>query len=95
MKSILAIKKALFQGICKSLILVLLLKNMVLTSKDGFMYFEPLTFVPIDREAMDISLMTKKDMVRFNQYHKDVYEKISPFLDEKERIWLKEATQPF
>lgn len=65
-------------------------------NKDGqFMYFEPLTFVPIDREAMDISLMTKKDMVRFNQYHKDVYEKISPFLDEKERIWLKEATQPF
>ena len=57
-----------------------------------FMYFEPLTFVPIDKEAIDTSLMTGDEIEKINQYHKEVYRKISPYLSEAEADWLKEAT---
>ena len=38
--------------------------------------------------------MAEKDVELLNSYHKDVYEKISPYLDEEEKEWLKEATRP-
>ncbi len=58
-----------------------------------FMEFEYLTFVPIDLDALDLSLMEKKDIEYLNEYHRQVYEKISPYLPEEERQWLKEATR--
>lgn len=58
-----------------------------------FMEFEYLTFVPIDLEALDVGLMEKRDVEYLNEYHKQVYEKISPYLTEEERLWLKEATR--
>ncbi len=57
------------------------------------MEFEYLTFVPIDLDALDLSLMEKKDIEYLNEYHRQVYEKISPYLPEEERQWLKEATR--
>lgn len=58
-----------------------------------FMEFEYLTFVPIDLDALDVSLMEKRDIEYLNEYHRQVYEKISPYLNEEERRWLKEATR--
>lgn len=58
-----------------------------------FMKFETLTFVPIDTEAVDVSVMEPSDIHLLNEYHKEVYEKISPYLNEEEREWLKEATK--
>ena len=58
-----------------------------------FMEFEYLTFVPIDLDALDVSLMEKRDIEYLNEYHRQVFEKISPYLDEDEREWLKEATR--
>ena len=37
--------------------------------------------------------MTKKEIEYLNNYHKKVYDKISPFLNENEREWLKEYTR--
>jgi len=59
-----------------------------------FMYFEPLTYVPIDREALDSSLMSRADVERVNQYHQKVYEVIHPYLSIEENEWLKESTKP-
>lgn len=59
-----------------------------------FMEFEFLTFVPIDLDALDVTLMEKRDVQYLNEYHRQVYEKISPHLTEEERQWLKEATRP-
>ena len=59
-----------------------------------FMKFEFVTFVPIDLDAIDTKYMAEKDVELLNSYHKDVYEKISPYLDEEEKEWLKEATRP-
>jgi len=59
-----------------------------------FMKFEFVTFVPIDLDAIDTKYMTEKDVELLNSYHNDVYEKISPYLNEEEKEWLKEATRP-
>lgn len=59
-----------------------------------FLEFEFLTYVPIDLDGMDISLMEKKDIEYLNQYHREVYDKISPYLTEPERKWLYFYTRP-
>ena len=58
-----------------------------------FMEFEFLTFVPIDLDALDVSLMEPRDIAYLNAYHKEVYEKISPYLTDEEAAWLKEYTR--
>ncbi len=58
-----------------------------------FMTFEYLTLVPIDLDALDIGLMEKRDIEYLNQYHREVYEKISPYLTPEEQDWLKKATR--
>lgn len=64
-------------------------------NQDGqFMYFEPLTFVPLEREALNTSVMSGADVERVNRYHERVYELLKPYLSEEERIWLKENTRP-
>lgn len=59
-----------------------------------FLYFEPLTFVPIDLDALSPECMTEEEKKLLNAYHKNVYEKISPYLSEEEQKWLKEYTRP-
>ena len=58
-----------------------------------FMEFEYLTFVPIDLDALDVGLMEKRDVEYLNAYHRQVYEKISPYLTDEEKEWLREATR--
>lgn len=58
-----------------------------------FMEFEFLTMVPIDLEALDISLMTERDRKLLNDYHQAVYKAISLNLTEEEAVWLKENTR--
>lgn len=58
-----------------------------------FMEFEFLTMAPIDLEALDTSIMTEEDVKLLNKYHKDVYEKLSPYLSNEEALWLKENTK--
>ena len=53
-----------------------------------FMDFEVITFAPIDLDAIDESLILKDEKVYLNNYHKQVYDKISPYLNEEEKQWL-------
>ena len=48
---------------------------------------------PIDLEVIDREIMSERDVELLNRYHEQVYEKISPYLDEDERVWLAEATR--
>ena len=59
-----------------------------------FLQFEPLTLCPIDKQPIDISMMSEQEMTWLNDYHSVVYEKLSPFLDSDEKVWLKIATEP-
>ena len=58
-----------------------------------FLKFENLTWVPIDLDALDVSFMEPRDIELLNEYHKNVYEKISPLLSGGELQWLETATR--
>lgn len=58
-----------------------------------FLYFEDLTFVPIDLDGVDVSAMSLVDRCRLNEYHAMVYQKLSPFFEGDEQKWLKNATR--
>ena len=58
-----------------------------------FMDFEVITFAPIDLDAIDESLILKDEKVYLNNYHKQVYDKISTYLNEEEKQWLKTYTR--
>lgn len=59
-----------------------------------FMYLENITFAPFDVEGIDTKYMTQYELAWLNDYHKEVYEVISPYLTEEEAQWLKEVTKP-
>ena len=58
-----------------------------------FMHFEAITFVPFDLDAIDTSIMTAHDKELLNNYHKEVFEKVSPFLNDEEKAWLEKYTR--
>ena len=58
-----------------------------------FLYFEPLTLVPIDLDAVEPSLLNETDRAQLNAYHALVYETLAPHLDADERVWLAEYTR--
>ena len=58
-----------------------------------FMYFETVTFAPIDLDGIDVALLNQEEKTWLNEYHQAVYEKISPYLDEEEVVWLKQYTR--
>ena len=58
-----------------------------------FMEFETITFAPIDLDGIDPQYMTKTEVEWLNNYHAQVFEKISPYLTEEETEWLKEYTR--
>ncbi len=58
-----------------------------------FMYFEHITFAPIDLDAVDAALMSPSERKSLNAYHEQVYEKLSPYLTDAEKDWLKIYTR--
>ena len=58
-----------------------------------FMKFEAITYCPIDLAAINKDMLSKREKQWLNNYHKDVYAKLAPHLDEEERAWLKEETR--
>lgn len=75
------------------------IENILLCEKrecneDGqFMGFKPLTLVPLDLEGIDPSYMERSDIEALNRYHKMVYERLSGYLSEDEKAWLREETK--
>ncbi|MCH5259011.1 MAG: aminopeptidase P family protein [Lachnospiraceae bacterium] len=57
-----------------------------------FMYLEPLTMVPFDRDAILPELMSDRELKWLNDYHSKVYETLSPHFNGEELKWLREAT---
>jgi len=72
---------------------VLLIKKKEQNIDGTFLTFEPLTYAPIDRDAIDISFMEPSDIRKLNEYHALVYKKISPYLEGEEKAWLYEVTR--
>lgn len=58
-----------------------------------FYQFEMISYCPIDTRAVDKTLLTENEIKWINEFHKNVYEKISPFLTGEEKAWLFEETK--
>ena len=58
-----------------------------------FMYFETLTYIPMDLDAVNSDMMSDEEKRLLNEYHKTVYEKVSPYLNDEEKEWLKHYTR--
>ncbi|MDU1538370.1 MAG: aminopeptidase P family protein [Paeniclostridium sordellii] len=58
-----------------------------------FMEFEVVTFAPIDIDAIDVNELNREERDYLNNYHKLVYDKVSPFLTKEECDWLKDYTR--
>lgn len=70
------------------------LENMILCVKKEknqfgqFMGFEPLTFVPFERDAIDVEQMNDREIALLNDYHQRVYDTLKDYLEPEEREWL-------
>ena len=73
-------------------------ENLVLTVPAGegmfghYLRFETVTLCPICKKGIIKELLDKEEIEWLDQYHRTVYEKLSPDLNEEEQAWLKEAT---
>ncbi len=74
---------------------VLVAKNGIKNGDGQFMYFDTLTWVPIDLDGIDPACLDSRQLRLLNEYHHQVYMKMAPFMrNDEELLWLKEATRP-
>jgi Xaa-Pro aminopeptidase len=71
----------------------LLIVPYIKTEFGEFLQFESLTLCPIDTSLIDLDMMLPEEIDWLNNYHDLVYEKLSPYLTEDEKEWLREATK--
>lgn len=71
---------------------ILLCKRWKENSFGEFNCFETLTLIPIDKTAIESSLLTVGELEWLNSYHEKVFEKLSPRLSSSEQKWLAEKT---
>ncbi len=58
-----------------------------------FLQFESLTLCPIDKRPILVDMLTPEEIQWLNDYHRMVYDRLAPHLDEAERQWLADATK--
>ena len=72
--------------------------NCLLYTSDAaygrFLSLEPLTLAPFDRDTIDPSLLSDRELAQLNAYHARVYETLAPHLDAETRAWLLGVTAP-
>ena len=66
------------------------------STEKKYLCFKRLTMIPIQKNLIDVSLMTKKELDWLDSYHQEVFEKVSPLLEEGSPayVWLKKSTAP-
>lgn len=55
-----------------------------------FLEFEPLTLCPIDKEPIILEMLNSEEREWLNDYHRHVFDSLSPLLSPDEREWLRE-----
>ena len=73
-------------------------ENLTLVCKDkegmfgDYLKFETITLCPMCKKGIVKEMLTNEEIEWLNNYHQIVYEKLSPNLNEEEKVWLQEAT---
>lgn len=71
----------------------MIIEKYMTTDFGEFLQMRPLTLCPIDLAPVNIDMLTAEEKAWLNNYHADVYAKLSPLLDDDHRQWLAEATK--
>lgn len=75
-------------------------ENVVIVKKDKdtpdgqFLHFDVMSVAPIDVDAIDRSLLDNWKIEILNKYHKEVQLKLQPYMNDEEKVWLREVTSP-
>lgn len=72
----------------------LLIKDYQTMEFGKFLQMESLTLCPIDLTPVDFSMLQPEEIEWLDIYHRDVFEKLSPYLEGEDLEWLREATRP-
>ena len=59
-----------------------------------FLGFETLTYIPLEREAILADKLTEAELNWVNEYNKETYKRLAPYLNEEDSEWLKQETSP-
>ena len=73
---------------------LLLVREAETNAYGCFLSLEPLTLAPFDRDTIDPSLLSDRELAQLNAYHARVYEALAPHLDAETRAWLRGVTAP-
>ncbi len=68
--------------------LILVEPRTIAGATESMLGFRTLTFAPIERDLIDVMLLTDAELAWLNAYHAEVVEKIGPALDGEDRTWL-------
>ena len=75
------------------------IENDLLVVKDvenfygQFLKFEPMTYCPYEIDAIDVRYLEDCNIAQINAYHKMVFDRLSPYLNEDEKAWLAHETR--
>ncbi len=76
------------------------LENMILVEQafendfGSFMKFKNMTYCHFERNLIDETILSQKEIEWINSYHAEVYEKLSPVLKQNVALWLKDKAFP-
>lgn len=66
----------------------------VKSEKEGFLEFTTITRVPIDKNLIDVYMLTADERKWLNEYHQTVYDLLVSYMNKEEKKWLKKACSP-
>ena len=69
----------------------MIIRHYMTTEFGDFLQLEPLTLCPIDKTPIDVAMLTEEEKEWLNNYHREVFERLSPFLEGEDLEWLKDA----
>ena len=72
------------------------IENLVLVKEkqNNLLFFENISWCPIDRDLINKDLLNEKELKWINKYHSNVFLKLNPFMHNKQKKWLKSVTEP-
>jgi Xaa-Pro aminopeptidase len=76
------------------------IENLLLSYEDEesefgrFLRFETMSLCHIDKKLIDKTLLDDQEVKWLDDYHSEVYSKLSPFLLQEEKLWLQEKCEP-
>jgi Xaa-Pro aminopeptidase len=74
--------------------LVLVVDKPIEGAEKETLGFETLTFAPIERRLVDVSMLSDAELGWLNNYHADVLEKIGARLEGEDKTWLERQCAP-